>query len=140
MRTIIECSYLNTWRDYAPLVLRVVTGIIFFMHGWQKIETGLPGITGFVGSLGFPFPAVFAVLLIGAELIGGALLVLGAFTRLSAKVLAVVSIIALVLVHLPNGFFAGTGGYEFILLLLAACVSLMFSGAGKFSVDGRFWK
>lgn len=140
MRTVIECSYLNTWRDYAPLVLRLVTGLIFFLHGWQKIETGLPGITGFVGSLGFPLPAFFAVLLIAAELVGGAFLILGVFTRLSAKVLAVVSVIALVLVHLPNGFFAQANGYEFILLLLAACVSLALTGAGRFSLDARIWK
>lgn len=140
MRTVIECSYMNRWREYAPLVLRLVTGLVFFMHGWQKLETGLPGITGFMASLGFPLPAVFAVLLIAAELVGGAFLILGVFTRLSAKVLAVVALVGLITVHLPNGFFANEGGYEFILLLLAACVSLAFSGAGRFSLDGRIWR
>lgn len=140
MRTVIECSYMNRWREYAPLVLRLVTGLVFFMHGWQKLETGVPGITGFMASLGFPIPAVFAVLLIAAELVGGAFLILGVFTRLSAKVLAVVALVGLITVHLPNGFFANEGGYEFILLLLAACVSLAFSGAGRFSLDSRIWK
>lgn len=140
MRTVIECSYMNRWREYAPLVLRLVTGLVFFMHGWQKLETGVPGITGFMASLGFPIPAVFAVLLIAAELVGGAFLILGVFTRLSAKVLAVVALVGLITVHLPNGFFANEGGYEFILLLLAACVSLAFSGAGRFSLDARIWK
>lgn len=135
MRTFLLCSYLDAWRDYAPLVLRLAVGIVFFMHGWQKLEGGLPGVTGFVGSLGFPMPEVFAVLLVTAELAGGAFLVLGLLTRWAAKALIVVSLVALFAVHLPNGFFMQTGGYEFILVLLAGCVSLLLSGGGKWSLD-----
>lgn len=131
---------MDGWREYAPTVLRVVTGVIFALHGWQKLEGGLAGVTGFVASLGFPMPAVFAVLLIAAELGGGILLVLGLLTRWAAKALVVVSLIALFMVHLPNGFFMATGGYEYILLLLAASVSLMLTGAGKWSLDRMLWK
>jgi putative oxidoreductase len=130
---------MNKWSDYAPLVLRVVTGVIFAAHGFQKLSGGLGPVTGFVGSLGFPLPGLFAVLLIAAE-IGGILLVLGLFTRWAAKFLVVVSLVALVAVHLPNGFFAQTGGYEYILLLLAACVSLVLTGGGKLSLDRLFLK
>lgn len=131
---------MNSMRDYAPLVLRLVTGVIFMLHGWQKLQGGIPATAGFVGSLGFPMPEVFAVLLIAAELGGGILLILGLLTRWAAKALVVVSLVALFMVHLPNGFFMATGGYEFILLLLAASVSLMFSGAGKWSLDRMLWK
>jgi len=131
---------MDSWRDYAPLVLRVVTGLIFAVHGWQKLQGGLPGVAGFVGSLGFPMPEVFAVLLIAAELVGGILLILGLLTRWAAKSLIIVSLVALVLVHLPNGFSLSTGGYEYILLLLAASVSLALSGPGKWSLDHVVWK
>lgn len=140
MRKVIECSYANVWSEWAPTVLRAVTGLIFFMHGLQKLETGLPGITGFVASLGFPLPAVFAVLLIVAEVGGGAFLILGLLTRWAAKSLIVVSLVALFWVHLENGFFAHTGGYEFILLLLAATVSIFLTGAGKLSLDSIVFK
>lgn len=131
---------MDSWRDYAPLVLRLVTGVIFMLHGWQKLQGGLPGVTGLVGSLGFPMPEVFAVLLIAAELGGGILLILGLLTRWAAKFTALVALVALVLVHLPNGFSLSTGGYEYILLLLAASVSLMLSGPGKWSLDRVVWK
>ncbi len=133
-------TYLEQWSDYAPLVLRVVTGVIFAMHGYQKLMGGLPGVTGFVASLGFPMPELFAVLLIAVELVGGIMLILGLLTRFAAKLSAIVAVIALVLVHLPNGFFMATGGYEFILLLLAASVSLMLTGGGKWSLDRMMLK
>lgn len=135
MKNILNCVCAEKWGAYAPLVLRVVTGLVFAMHGWQKLQMGVPGVAGFLGTLGFPMPELFAVLLIAAELGGGILLILGLFTHWSAKVLAVVSIVALATVHLDKGFFAASGGYEFILLLLAASVSIMITGAGKYSLD-----
>lgn len=140
MQKLLTGSYMRAWSDYAPLVLRLATGAIFALHGLQKLQGGLPGTTGFVSSLGFPMPEVFAVLLIAAELGGGILLILGLLTRWAAKALVVVSLCALFLVHLPNGFFMATGGYEYILLLLAASVSLMLTGAGKWSLDRMLWK
>ncbi len=131
---------MDRWSGFAPTVLRVVTGIIFALHGWQKLEGGLPMVAGMLEGMAFPAPMLMAVLLIAAELVGGIFLILGFLTRWSAKVLAVVSVVALVVVHLPNGFFMSTGGYEYILLLLAASVSLMFSGAGRWSLDRAIWK
>lgn len=131
---------MDAWRDFAPLVLRLATGVIFMMHGLQKLQGGLDGVTGMLAGMGFPLPALFAVLLIAAELGGGILLILGLLTRLAAKSLVIVSLIALFMVHFPNGFFMSTGGYEFILLLLAASVSLVLSGPGKWSLDRVVWK
>ncbi len=139
MKNILMCNCGEKWQNIAPLFLRVVTGAIFLAHGWMKWVNGIPSVTGFLGSLGFPAPEVFAVILIAAEIIGGALLILGAYTHWVAKVLAVVAIVALVTVHLKNGF-TGPGGYEFILLILAASVSLMITGPGKYSVDRKFFK
>jgi putative oxidoreductase len=110
------------------------------MHGWQKFAGGLDGVTGFLGTLGFPAPAVFAVLLIAAEVIGGALLILGLFTHWVAKILAVVALIALLTAHVTKGFFVSEGGYEFALLLFAACVSVAITGAGRWSLDSVWRK
>lgn len=139
MMKFLTCSCGSKWADVAPLVLRVVTGLIFAMHGWQKLEGGLAGVAGMLGGMGFPLPMLFAVILIAVELVGGIALILGVFTHWAAKLSAVVAAVALVLVHLPNGFFMRDGGYEFILLLLAASVSLMITGAGKYSLDRKLW-
>jgi len=56
---------------------------------------------------------------------------LGLLTRPSAVVLAFTMIVLIVSVHLSNGLFISNNGYEFGLALLAASVSLAFSGSGK---------
>lgn len=135
MRHIISGSWAAKWSDPALFFLRVTTGLVFVMHGWQKWQGGVDQTAGFLASLQFPAPDMFAVLLIGVEIIGGAGLILGAFTRLAAKLTAIVAVIALLTVHVSKGFFIAEGGYEFILLILAACVSLLVLGGGKWSLD-----
>lgn len=120
--------------SYAPLILRVVTGLIFAMHGWQKLQGGVEATAGFLGTLGFPAASLFAVVLIAVELLGGIALVLGAYTHLAAKLTAIVAIVGLITVHLGKGFFVSQGGYEYILLLLAASLSLMITGPGKWAL------
>lgn len=133
---ILNCSCGDRAQDLALLVLRLATGLIFFVHGWQKLTGGVDGVAGFLGSLGFPIPAVMAVLLIAAEFGGGLLLILGALTHWVAKILAFVALIAWLTVHASSGFLVGDGGYEFIMLIFAASVALAAMGPGRWSVDG----
>lgn len=140
MKNLMNCACGGKWGEFAPFFLRVVVGLIFALHGWQKLQMGVPGVAGFLGSLGFPAPEFFAVLLIAAELGGGILLILGAFTHWVAKILAVVALIALLTVHISKGFFISEGGYEFILLILAASISVMVAGPGKWSLDHKMLK
>jgi putative oxidoreductase len=69
------------------------------------------------------------------EFIGGICLILGVLTRAVAGLIACVIAVALVKVHLANGFFA-PAGFEYTLLILSACATLFISGGGKFSL----WK
>jgi putative oxidoreductase len=59
----------------------------------------------------------------------------GLLTALAALVLSVVMIVAIVKVHLKNGFFAASGGYEFNLVLIAVAVALLLAGSGAYSID-----
>jgi putative oxidoreductase len=72
------------------------------------------------------------------ELFGGAALIFGVATRLTALMLAVDMLVAIIKVHLKNGFFL-PGGFEFALTLLAANLCLLLVGAGAASVDGALW-
>lgn len=124
-------------RDWGLAVLRVIVGIVFFMHGWQKFfDNGIAGVAGFFGSLGIPLPGLAAPLVATLETVGGAMLVVGALTRWVAALLAVDMLVATLLVHVPNGFYVSGGGVEFTLVLLAAAVALVLGGAGALSVDG----
>jgi len=122
------------------LALRIPVGIIFAAHGAQKLfgwfgGYGLEGTGQFFGSVGLN-PGFLMALLAGAvEFFGGLALVVGALVRPAAAALSFAMLIAIFAVHFDNGFFAGSGGYEYALALFAASLSLLFSGAGRYSVD-----
>src|SRR3954451_6531261 len=117
-------------------LLRIVVGIAFFMHGQQKLfQMGITGVSGFFASLGIPAPEAAAVVVSLVETIGGLALILGVFTRLAGVLLAADMLVALLVVHRPNGFFVGDGGVELVLVLGAAALALALTGPGALSID-----
>jgi len=127
------------------LALRVPVGIIFAAHGAQKLfgwfgGYGLEGTGGWMDSIGLSPGIVMAFLAGSAEFFGGLALIVGALTRPAAFALTIAMVVAIFSVHINNGLFMSNNGYEFGLALLAAAVSLLFSGAGKASVDALIAK
>jgi putative oxidoreductase len=113
-----------------------VVGLVFFVHGFQKLFTmGFGGVAGFLGALGVPAPGLFAVIVTLVEFLGGLALTLGLFTRVAAVLVAIDMLVAILTVHLPNGFFTNNNGYEFLLVLLAASIGLAVAGAGEAALD-----
>jgi len=124
---------------WGPLAIRLVLGIVFMAHGSMKLfgafgGHGVEGTIGMVRSLGFPLPVVFAWLLILAEFAGGLGALVGLLTRLAAFSIAISMVVAITKVHLHDGFFA-PHGFEYPLVLLAMSLSLVFTGAGRLSLD-----
>ena len=121
--------------DRGLLFIRAALGIVFVMHGGQKLfQFGHEGVTGAMAGLGLPLPALSAAAIIAVELGGGIALLAGAFTRVFAFLLAGAMAVATVTAHLPNGFFL-PAGYEFTLTLLLVNLGVIFTGAGAYSVD-----
>ena len=115
-------------------ILRIVVGIVFLAHGYQKLfNFGFHGVGGMLGHMGVPLPMLFAVILTLVEFVGGILLVTGLATRIPAALLAIDMIVAILLVHLKHGFF-NPAGFEFPLTLLAATVCLVLAGGGAASL------
>ncbi len=124
-----------TIQAWGVAILRVVVGIVFLVHGAQKLFViGVPGVAAFLGDLGIPFPTLSATTVSGVEFLGGLALVLGLFARWAAGLLAINMAVALLTVHLKGGFFVPEG-FEFVLTLLAACLALACLGSGALSVD-----
>ena len=127
--------------SYGPAVLRLVLALVFIAHGAQKLfgiwgGAGVSGTASGFSQLGIE-PAYWLAALAGSvEFGGGILLLLGAYTFIASALLAIQMAAAIWLVHLANGFFL-PGGYEFNLTLIAALASLMLTGAGALSIDGR---
>ena len=124
--------------DLAMTIIRVIVGIAFFAHGWQKVFTfGFEGTGGFFESLGIPAAGFFAIVVSLLELLGGLALILGIGTRIVGLLLAIDMLVALLVVHLPNGFFVSENGYELVLILGTASLAFAITGASSISLDNR---
>jgi putative oxidoreductase len=141
MNALIK-SVVATQAGYGLTVLRVVAGVTFAAHGAQKLfgwfgGYGLDGVAQWMESIGLAPGYLMALLAGSAEFFGGLALIFGLLARPAAAVLAVTMLVAIVSVHLANGFFMANNGYEFGLALLAISVAVLVEGAGKLSLDKR---
>lgn len=117
-------------------VLRLVAGIIFCVHGAQKLFIfGFGGVSQTFEQLGIPLAPLAAIIVTLVEFFGGAALILGLFTRLVGVLLAVDMLTATLVAHLPAGFFISGGGIEFTMLLCASAVAFVLSGPGELALD-----
>lgn len=119
------------------LILRVVVGITFVMHGWQKFnEWTISGTTSNFAEMGVPLPEIAAPFAAFTELIGGIALIVGLFSRIAGLSLAVVMAGSIYFVHAPAGFFVSDGGFEFVMVLGAAALAIAFAGPGRIALGG----
>lgn len=141
---------LPEWKSGALLILRAALGVIFVMHGSQKV-LGLFGgqglqatVQNFQTHLGIP-PAL-AYTACFTEFFGGIALILGLLTRLAALGIGITMGVALWKVHLAHGFFVNWAckegvkhGYEYNLALLAMSAALILMGGGSYSIDAKLF-
>ena len=124
---------------WGMLPLRIAVGLVFLMHGGQKLFVfGLAGTADIMGKLGLPLPGLCAAIVITVELLGGLAILLGIFARLAGALLAFEMVIAILVARLHGGFFAPYG-YEFELTLLASCLTFAMSGPGQISLE-EIWR
>ncbi len=123
---------------FAYTLCRVVVGIMFLMHVSGKYNLGPAAVAANVMAKNGLEPAIaFAYAAIALETVGGICLVIGLFTRFFAAALAIEMLIALIFVHLPKGYAAGAGGYEYVLLIGVVCLAIAIRGGGPLSVDAK---
>jgi len=131
----------------------MIVGFGFMQHGYAKLARGPDNFAGILHALGMPFPELLAWATVLVELLGGLAVFLGAFIPVVAGPMAVVLLVAIVTVHLPNGFSSiklqsvsadgahfGQPGYETDLLYLAGLVALLLGGSGPLALDRLFMR
>ena len=120
------------WQSLGLLVLRLVVGTAFILHGWPKIQNPMH----WMGDKVSPILQLAAAI---AEFGGGIALILGFLTPIAAGLLAIDMAFALILVHFPQHqpFVGGGpgGSFELPLVYLAIMVALLASGPGAYSLD-----
>jgi putative oxidoreductase len=138
-------TVISTGNSLTPTILRIGMAIVYFPHGLQKVF-GMYGGVGFHGTMGMftqqmGIPALFAFLAIFTELLAPIALFFGFATRVAALLLAVEMIIAMLMVHLPNGFFMNWNGqqagegFEYHILAITIGIALCMAGGGRYSID-----
>lgn len=126
--------------DWALLVARVIVGLIFAVHGAQKLfgAFGGPGLAAVVQMMG---PLGYLVTI--GEFFGGLGLALGFLSRFSAASLIVIMLGAITMAHAQFGFFMNwTGkqageGFEYHLLAIGLLAVILLAGPGRLAL-GRF--
>jgi len=142
----LDRSRITPW---APVLLRLVVGYGFAVHGFAKLFRGPDSFAGILHAIGVPAPHFMAWVTIITELLGGIAIGLGAFVTFVSVPMAVILLVAIFTVHLPYGFSSikliavtqagaqfGPPGYECNLLYLAALAALVLGGPGPLAIDG----
>jgi putative oxidoreductase len=137
-----------SWRQWAPLPLRLVIGYGFIAHGWAKLIRGPAAFAKLLEQIGAPLPELTAWVSTLIEILGGLAILAGAFVAVVSIPLIVLMLAAMFTVHLRYGFSAvntigltadgpqfGPPGYEVNLLYIAGLLALILEGAGPFSID-----
>jgi len=136
--------FLATDDSRTATLQRLTVALVMFPHGAQKL-LGWFGGYGFEGTLGFfaglNIPTLLGVLVILGESLGALALALGLATRFAAFGISAAMLGAMLMVHLPNGFFMNWfgsqpgEGIEFGLLMLALSLPLVVRGGGRYALD-----
>lgn len=116
-------EFLEQRREHALALFRIIIGLLFVIHGVQKIAKGTELLS---------WPAGPASLI---ELIGGALVLIGLWTRWAALVSSGAMAYAYFVVHQPKGLLPIQNGGELAAVYSWAFLLLVFTGAGAWSID-----
>lgn len=120
---------LGRFSPHVYAILRVVTGLMFLMHGTQKLF-GQPGNT----------PRVELGSLMGAagviELVTGTLIMLGLFGSLAAFLASGEMAVAYFMKHFPLGSWPVDNGGELAVLYCFMFLYVAARGSGMWSIDG----
>ncbi len=126
--------------DLGLLVLRVLVGVTFSLHGFQKLfgwfGGGGPSATAsWFRSLGFGDGRV-AALMAGASEVGGGLgLALGLLTPVAAAAMIGTMTTAAFVNNAAKGFWSAGNGWELNGYLIVVPFSVTITGPGAYSLD-----
>ncbi|MBU2581689.1 MAG: DoxX family protein [Alphaproteobacteria bacterium] len=119
---------LNAWQPRILSILRMVSGLIFLLHGTQKL-VGIPASQRVVEAYSLPW---FAGVI---EIVCGAAILVGFQTRAAAFLASGTMAVAYWLAHAPRDFYPTNNGGDAAILYCFVFLYLVFAGPGPWSVD-----
>jgi len=122
-------TFLAAWREPIYALTRIMVGLLFAQHGFQKIFGWFGGIpvekTPLIWAAGF------------IELVGGGLVALGLFTSPAAFVCSGTMAVAYFLAHQPQGLLPIQNKGELAALYCWVFIFIASRGDGIWSLGGR---
>ncbi len=139
IKNCFKVQKFSGWGATAMLMLRLVVGVAFLLHGWGKIQSpfgwmppdaGVPGVLQFLAAI--------------SEFGGGLSLILGLLVPLSMLGLAFTMATATIMhaVVLKDPFVAsgaGQASFEPALVYFALCLVMISVGPGQISLDFKIF-
>ena len=113
-------------------LLRIAAGLLFLLHGGQKLLGWFGGPMGDGGTV--PLMSMYGLAGV-LELVGGALILVGLLTRPVAFILSGEMAVAYFMSHLSRGFWPIQNQGEPAALFSFIFLFLAFNGAGPMSLD-----
>ena len=120
----------STYADIALLVLRLVLGVIVFIHGWKKIRN-LAATKKTFANLLVPVPLLATIFACFVEFFGAFFLIAGLSTSWVALGIIIDMFAAMLFVEFKKGFL---GGWELNLALLTLAFALLLMGPGALTI------
>lgn len=144
-RFFFDCGTRDMLASAGLLVLRAAIGLMMLIgHGlpkFGKFEDLKDGwLVPAIWPLSSMSPPVSLVATLLAEIGAAGLLVLGLATRPASFLLGFAMIVAAFQYHGADPFFGPGPAKEMAVLYLAACVTVIISGAGRWSLDAAIYK
>lgn len=125
---------MNSSRDFAALLGRIMIALLFVPAGWGKIA-GFAGTAKYIASKGLPMPEVGAAIAIAVELIGGLMILVGFKTRWAALALFVFLIPTTVFFHPFWSDPSQATNFWKNVAIMGGMLYIFAFGAGRLSID-----
>ena len=121
-------KYVKSYGNIMYLLFRVLVGLLFTVHGYQKLFVSGVNLASLMGVAGV------------VELLAGLAIAFGFLTRLAATGGMITMLVAFFKVHAAKGLNPFSNGGELALLYLAAFIALTIFGARRWNLDKVLFK
>jgi len=131
-------NYLDSKKHLGIFLLRIFVGarllygVIDNIISWERMIE----FSNFLSNNGFPFPMANAIISVYVQFFCAILILLGYKIRYASFALVINFLVALIFVHIRAN--DTIEGMTAALAMLVGCLTFLFTGADKISLDDRF--
>lgn len=136
MKAFLKVSDQGPAYSIAILMIRLVVGLAFMLHGYGKIQNPFSWMGPDAGT-----PGIFQALAAFSEFGGGLAWILGLLAPLaSLGILSTMTVAVFTHAIIKGDPFVGKGGsYELALVYWCVALVILCGGVGKFSLDRKIF-